>query len=49
MERNPGQVKVQMADITALVEVEFELEFSELLTLYLSGGRTAEDCNSLGP
>lgn len=49
MERNPGQIEVRMADITAFVEVEFELEFSELLTWYLSGGHTAEDWNSLGP
>lgn len=30
MERNQGQVKTQMSDITAVVEIEFELQFSEL-------------------
>ena len=35
MERNQGQVKVQMSDITAIAEIEFERQFSEPLMLYL--------------
>ena len=35
MERNQGQVKVKMSDITASVDTEFELQFSEPLMLYL--------------
>lgn len=35
MERKQGQVKVQMPDKTTTVEIQFEIQFSKPLMLYL--------------